>query len=214
MLDTNELIIESFHYTFRKHLGREVPVAQLYLHFGEPLWVTMKHYAPKNWEQLLTTYREFNVAHHDDLTRPFPHAQITLKRLASAGIDLGVVTSKLSTTAWRGLKLFGLDQYLKTVITFEDTEKHKPEPDPILKALEVLGRHPGDALMVGDSLLDLRSAKLAGVKSAAVGWSVHPREVLEQEEPDYWLEDLRQVLDLCGVPREEESNVVPDGNVM
>lgn len=198
------MIIESFHHTFRRHLGREVPVSQLYLHFGEPLWLTMKHYAPENWEELLSTYREFNIAYHDELTRPFPHAGITLERLASAGIDLGVVTSKLNATAWRGLRLFGFDQYLRTVITFEDTEKHKPEPEPVLKALAALGRHPGDALMVGDSQLDLRSAKLAGVKSAAVGWSVHAREVLERENPDFWLEDLRQVLDLCGVLRERE----------
>ena len=61
----------------------------------------------------------------------------------------------------------------------EDTERHKPDPDPLLEALARLDAAPDDAAYVGDSPFDIRAAKAAGLFAVAVGWGgIHADERL------------------------------------
>ena len=74
---------------------------------------------------------------------------------------------------------------MDVVIGAEDTERHKPQPDPLLEALRRLGADASDAAYVGDSPFDIRAAKAAGAFAVAVGWGgIHPDERLAREEPD------------------------------
>ncbi len=74
---------------------------------------------------------------------------------------------------------------MDVVIGAEDTERHKPDPDPVLEALRRLGVDAADAAYVGDSPFDIRAAKAAGVHAVAVGWGgIHPDQRLLHEEPD------------------------------
>ena len=69
----------------------------------------------------------------------------------------------------------------------------KPAPDVILRSLEALGAKPGDCLMVGDSAADMEAGRRAGVKTCAVTYGYGKREALAQFEPDYWIDDLREL---------------------
>ena len=81
------------------------------------------------------------------------------------------------------------------MIGSDDTERHKPAPDPILKALELLDARPSDAAYVGDSPFDVRAAKAAGVYAVAVAWGqIHPVERLRAEEPDAYVESTEELL--------------------
>jgi pyrophosphatase PpaX len=74
---------------------------------------------------------------------------------------------------------------MDVVIGAEDTERHKPDPDPLLEALRRLDATAADAVYVGDSPFDIRAAKAAGTFAVAVGWGgIHPDERLLREEPD------------------------------
>ena len=66
----------------------------------------------------------------------------TLEALTEEGITLGVVTGKRRQLAMRGMQLFGIDAYMQAIVTPEDTMLHKPNPEPILKALELLEQSP------------------------------------------------------------------------
>ena len=63
-----------------------------------------------------------------------------------------------------------LERYFDVVVGADDTERHKPDPEPILLALERLGAAPEDAAYVGDSPFDIRAAKAAGVAAIGVTW--------------------------------------------
>lgn len=197
LLNTNHLIIESFRHTFRHHLGIEIAPEDIYPYFGEPLITTLKRYSPELAEAMIETYREFNWANHDRLTTPFPGTARCLDGLHARGCRVGVVTSKLRRTAQHGLEFFGLSRWVEVVVAYEDTDRHKPNPEPILRALEILKVRPEGVLMVGDSPLDLRCAQAAGVRSAAVAWSVYPLEQLAAEKPDYVLDHLEDLLELA-----------------
>lgn len=81
---------------------------------------------------------------------------------------LGIVTNRDA----RGIRLlddFGLLDFFQAVVTSSDVVKPKPAPEGLLKACDLLGVAPGEALYVGDSPSDMRAANDAGVKFAAYG---------------------------------------------
>ena len=89
----------------------------------------------------------------------------------------------------RGLKLFNLLDYFQFVNGSEASQKHKPDGEPLLKAMEAVNAvNKEEVLYVGDSPLDILCAKNAGVNSAAVAWTYSPRSDLEKVEPDIFIE--------------------------
>ena len=80
----------------------------------------------------------------------------------------------------------------------ESTERHKPEPDPVLHALAELGSTPANALFLGDSPYDIEAGNAAGVISVAALWGPFSRTVLERASPTYFLEHIRELPALVG----------------
>jgi pyrophosphatase PpaX len=77
----------------------------------------------------------------------------------------------------------------------EASEKHKPDGDPLIKAMEKAKvQNKDDVLYVGDSPLDILCAKNAGVKSAAVAWTYSPISELKKAEPDIFIEKPMDLL--------------------
>lgn len=197
LLDTGELILKSFQHVYKVFFNQPITMKDVYQHFGKPLLPVLKELSPENYQEVLRAYREYSSKYHDQLVKPFPHAKQVLQELRKAGILTGIVTSKVKNTAIRGLKVCSLDSYFDVIVAVEDTERHKPEPEPVLKALEVLSVAPQHALMVGDSPYDLQCGRKAGVKTAAVGWSVFDEQELLLQYPDFYLKTLQDLLDIC-----------------
>ena len=147
-------------------------------------------------ERLLSEYRSFNLANHDSMVREFPGARRAMEKLKERGYLVGVVSSKGRELGRRGLELCSLDCFLDVAIFLEDTDHHKPRPEPVLKALERLKARPGLAAYVGDSRHDLIAGRAAGVRTVAALWGPAPRESLEQEHPDFSAESIQDLLEI------------------
>jgi pyrophosphatase PpaX len=107
---------------------------------------------------------------------------VTLKE---EGHRLGIVTAKRRSTVELAFAQVPLEHLFETVVGGDETERHKPDPEPLLLALERLDARPEDAAYVGDAPFDIKAAKAAGLFSVGVTWGgIHARERLEQEEPD------------------------------
>jgi phosphoglycolate phosphatase-like HAD superfamily hydrolase len=92
-------------------------------------------------------------------------------------------------------RLPGLEDIFDVVITSDDTERHKPSPDPILAAIERLDASPANCAYVGDSPYDIRAAKAAGAYAVAVAWGgIHADDVLMREEPDAFVRHAEELL--------------------
>jgi pyrophosphatase PpaX len=196
LINTNKLIIESFKYTFREHLNISVQDEEILKFFGEPLITTLNRYDSQNVDKLLVTYRAYNENIHDSMTTPIEGVHETLNELRKLGIKLGIVTSKRRSLAERGLRLFDLYDYMDVIITPEDTTNHKPDAEPALRACEVLGIPPKDALFVGDSHFDIMCGHNAGMKSCFVGYSAIPLSEVICHSPDYIINNLLDILRL------------------
>lgn len=147
-------------------------------------------------DELLTTYRQFNLQWHDEMCQPFAGVSELLRELRARDYRLGVVSSKLRTGVERGLRLFALEEFFDVLIGAEDVTNHKPHPEPLLRALEQLGAEPAEALYVGDSTHDILAARAAQMSVAAACWGPFPRAELAELQPDYLLDEPWELLKL------------------
>ena len=199
LVDTNNAIIQSWQHTFRTLRGREEDEAVLVPTFGETLDFTMKKFFPDvPTDEAIAIYRGFQYDHFLDMIEIYPGMKDTLQQLKASGCKIGIVTSRLMRTTMEALGKFGIDEMFDVIITPEDTDKHKPDPEPALVALEKLGSVPENAAMAGDTLFDLGCAKNAGVTSVLVGWSFARQydEELQKAVPDIVIDKAEDLLKL------------------
>ena len=198
LADTTELFLRSFRHTLRLHRGAVPPEDEWRARFGMPLPVQLGHYArsPAELARLVATFRDFQEANEGALMTPFAGAVEAVAELASRGIALAIVTSKHRRGALRAADLCGLADYFPVIVTPDDVARGKPHPDPVLRALELVGSDPSRALFVGDSPFDIAAGRAAGTATAAALWGAFPRATLEAERPDHLLQAPEEVLSI------------------
>ena len=203
LVDTEGVIRASFLHATQTVLGAEGDAEAFTSMSGRPLDEMMREVSAEHADELLEVFRAHNHATFDEGVRVVPHALETLASLRGRDLHVAVVTSKLRWLAVHGLEILDLAEYVELVVTPEDTERPKPAPDPLLYACEQLGVEPAECLYVGDSPFDMQAAHAAGC--VAVGYvgqgGMFGREVLDGEQPDYLVEDLREVV-LIALTRE------------
>ncbi|AKG37000.1 pyrophosphatase PpaX [Paenibacillus durus] len=199
IVNTNELIISSFMYALQQHAQPAITREQMIPHMGTSLPDQLKAFTNlEDISALETSYRHYQLEHHDELIQSFPKVNETLEELRRREIKLGVVTTKIRPTTIRALEMFDLQQYMDTVVTLNDVTKLKPDPEPVLTAVRNLGVDPEKTLMVGDSGVDIQSAKAAGVLAAGVAWSLKGEDTLRKYGPDYILQDMTDLYEIIG----------------
>jgi pyrophosphatase PpaX len=196
LIDSGPIILESMQHAVRTVLGHEIPRDELGLTIGgQGIVAQMQAIDAEHADELLEAYKEHNDGLHDTL-EAFDELLALLPGLRAGGRRLGIVTAKRHRTVALALDRFpSLRQDFDVVVAHEDTERHKPDPDPVLHALARLGSTPSDAAYVGDSPFDIQAAKSAGAFAVAVGWGgIHPDERLLEEEPDAFVRSPRELL--------------------
>lgn len=194
IVNTNELIISSFMHALKENNLPALTREEIIPHMGTTLQQQMSAFSGlQDTSVLELSYRSYNYAHHDELIRSFPHVNETMEGLLSRGIKLGIVTTKIRPTTLKALEMFDLLKYMETIVTVNDVSQAKPHPEPVLTAVANLGVDPARTLMVGDSAVDIQSAKAAGVHVAAVAWSLKGEEMLRKYNPDYIIHDMKDL---------------------
>lgn len=191
IMNTNDVVIQSWQHTFRTVEGKERPIEFITRTFGEPLYTTMARALPQiTVDEGVKIYRSFLREHYTDMIAPFPGMVDLVRRLKEKGYRTGLVTSRVGDTTVQGLEQFDLHHHLDCLVTHEDTDKHKPDPEPVLIALRKLSSTPSESIMLGDSMFDILCAKNAGVQSVLVGWqmAVSEEEIKGPDRPDFLIE--------------------------
>jgi pyrophosphatase PpaX len=196
LIDSGPMIVASMKHAAKTVLERDIPEAVLTAAVGGPgLTAQMRALDPKRVDELVAAYREHNEPLHDELEAFWEVVEV-LPRLRAEGRRLGIVTAKRRATVQLAFdRLPGLEANFEVVIGAEDTERHKPEPDPILEALVRMNASTGEAAYVGDSPFDVRAAKAAGVHAVAVAWGgLHDADALVREKPDVLVRHAEELL--------------------
>lgn len=202
LVDSIDLLVASMEYSFQGRTRRPSTAEWLAL-VGMPLEAMLGRWAEGKEDVALlrARYREHQLAHHDSMVKLYPGMVDTVRALHDAGHHLAVVTSKLEEGARRALRLARIEECFNVVVGLDQTTKHKPEPEPVLYALDRLGVAATHAMFVGDSTHDMQAGRAAGVFTAAVLWGPYTREQLAPTAPDVFVErfdELRDVVDRFG----------------
>ena len=128
--------------------GRNVPAAELDRIFG----AFIAHYG----------------AHIADRSRPFPYLEVVLERLATEGCRLAVCTNKLEWLAVKLLDALKLSRYFAAICGQDTFGVQKPDPQMLRQTIRRAGGEVARAIMVGDSMTDVRTARAANVPVIAV----------------------------------------------
>jgi len=195
VVDSGAIILASMRHATREVLGRDYEDAELMDAVGGPgLEAQMAVFAPERVEELVRVYRAHNEPLHDELEACVGMEDV-LVRLHDEGRRLGIVTAKRRATVELAFARVPVAHLFETVVGGDETEKHKPDPAPLLLAAERMGARPEETAYVGDSPFDIRAAKAAGMHAVAVTWGrIHDRERLEREEPDSMVDSAEELL--------------------
>ena len=195
LIDSGSLILSSFRHATTTVLGRVIPDETLMANVGgHGLAAQMREFDEERVDELVRVYREHNLEAYRTVTA-FGGIERILSALHGEGRRLGVVTVKGRQAVDLTFELLPLGRFFTTVVTGDDTDRHKPDPQPLLLALERLGADGQRAAYVGDSPFDIRAAKAARLTAVAVTWGgIHSRERLEAERPDHVVAEPTELL--------------------
>jgi pyrophosphatase PpaX len=131
----------------------------------------------------------------------YPDALFVLEALKKEGKETALITTSLRNNVHHLLDKYNLHDLFDVTITHEDTEKHKPHPEPLEKALEMLGGTKESAIMIGDSDKDIGAAVNAGVDSILFYPDAHEKfydlSELQALDPTFTVRDFRQVVEIA-----------------
>lgn len=120
--------------------------------------------APELFARFAVHYGENAVK----LTTVYPGVELALAELAAAGCRMGVCTNKPLAPTLTVLEAFGLARYFGAVIGGDSLPQRKPQPEPLWEVVRRLGGTPQQAVLVGDSAVDLACAEAAGVPAIII----------------------------------------------
>ncbi|MBU2601590.1 MAG: 5'/3'-nucleotidase SurE [Actinobacteria bacterium] len=207
VLDSVELIVESFGHAVREVLGLEPSREDLIRGVGRPLLEQMACFDRERAEELVRVYREFNHREHDLRVSLYPGVADLLLWLRARGARLGLVTSKSRDATEMAFRVTGIGPLFEAVVCAGETEHHKPHPDPLFRVVELLGGDVDGAVYIGDSPFDVEAAQRAGMRSVGVTWGVFPAENVAAQEPDYLVGSMEALSALLGDVRNGRSAV-------
>lgn len=206
LLNTTEAIFASLRHTMEHFTGTSPDLSVLQKTMGVPLVDVFESLLPGRAQEACEVYVAHNLSIHGRLVRAYPGVNETLAALKAAGIPLGIVTSKRRNSAEVGVQSAGIKGFFEAIVCHEDTDRHKPDPAPLLTALNSMGISGGHVLMVGDTIFDIVAAKNANgilpglrVSAGAVTYGAGLKDSLVAVEPDFLFDSVHEVLPACGV---------------
>jgi phosphoglycolate phosphatase len=144
-------------------------------------------------DAVVQAYRGHYAAFEPELVACYPDVEDTLAALHAEGVTLAIATSKTTRGASAALERLGLARLFAHVVGNDRVTRGKPDPEMVRTILDLAGRTPDDALVIGDTTFDVEMATAAGVASCAVSYGNHPAERLAEARPTYVVDAPRRI---------------------
>lgn len=168
MIDTEYALLHSLRDILKEEYDRNYKIEELEFALGitgeaaiEQLEISNIKYAIELWNDKLNKYKETVCV--------FNGIEELLKQL-SLNYKLGIVTSKTKEEFEEEVVHFGLNKYFGIIICADDTKKHKPNPEPLLKYMELANAKNNEIIYIGDSIYDMQCAKASNVDFVFAKW--------------------------------------------
>jgi phosphoglycolate phosphatase len=202
LIDSQRDLIHSVNAMLLE-MGREKLNEQTisgYIGHGAPLLVSRAlgaHAKQQELRRALQFFLAYYEEHKLDTTCAYPGVAETMAELSRKQLPMAVLTNKPVRISVRILEALGLANYFRAIYGGNSFETKKPDPFGANKILNEFGAVPGETIVVGDSEVDVQTARNAGTMAAAVnyGFGVHDRT---EHPADIYLEKIGDLVQLVG----------------
>ncbi|MFC5719499.1 HAD-IA family hydrolase [Streptomyces gamaensis] len=194
LIDSFAVMREAFAVAYREVVGDgEPPFEEYVTHQGRyfPDIMRLMGLPPAMQEPFV---RESHRLMHR--VEVYPGVPRLLADLRAGGIRTAIATGKSGERARAVLAAVGLLPLLDAVVGSDEVPRPKPHPDIVREALGRIGAAAGEALMVGDAVIDLQSGRAAGTRTVAATWGEGRAEQLRAQRPDFVLDSPGLLLSL------------------
>lgn len=200
LLNTLEGLKNSTNFALKKFNCPEITLEQTRSFVGNGVQKLIERAIPNgeknpDFEKCLNTFKEHYSKTMYQKTVAYDGIEDMLTELKRKGIKTGVVSNKFDTAVKELCKNY-FDGLIIVAIGESPNVRKKPAPDSVLKAMEILGAKPENTLYVGDSDVDIQTAKNTNLKSVGVTWGFRDRELLEEEGADFIINTPCELLEL------------------
>jgi HAD superfamily hydrolase (TIGR01549 family) len=194
LIDTEIAVLSSLQKVLKTDYDRVVPLEELYFVLGIPgsdslpqLGIRDVDKANKRWNYFLKDF--FHTI------QVFSGIKDLLEASKNKNIIQGIVTSKTTEELINDFVPFGLSCYLTHTVCADDTERHKPNPEPILKFLEISGADPKKSIYIGDTVYDYECARDAGIDFGLALWGCKNHQNIQAKYKFERPQDIISLLD-------------------
>ncbi|MFJ7935990.1 HAD family hydrolase [Sporosarcina sp. NPDC096371] len=192
ILDTEKAILKSLQKVLREE-GEYYQLEDLRFALGIPGKETLRRLNVIDVERVHPKWSQ-TVLEFSQEVQIFKDLKEIIKVLSESPIKTGIVTSKTKQELIDEFEPFGLSSFFEHTICANDTENHKPHPEPLLVCLEGVNATKNEAIYIGDSIYDMQCANSAGVKFALALWGSKTTKGFESA--DYVLNEPKDILNI------------------
>ena len=199
LIDSGKDLAISMNAT-REHFGlTPLDPALIYSYVGNGAGVLVRRAMGENAsdqtvEEALNFFLRFYRMHALEHTKLYPGVREAVEALFGAGHKQVVLTNKPVRISLDIVTALGLHSYFMRVYGGDSFDRKKPDPTGAIQLIREAGVTPSETLLVGDSGVDVQTARNAGVRSCGVSWGFQP-EAFEAHPPDFLISDPRQLLE-------------------
>ncbi|MBK1813292.1 HAD family hydrolase [Clostridium sp. YIM B02505] len=175
ILDTEFAVLSSLQKLVYEETDKKLSFEDLLFSFGITGEAALSQLGIKDPKEGCNKWNEYlkDYFHH---IKVFDDMEETLAKLHEMNISIGIVTSKTKLEYEADFMPFGLSNFFDIVVCADDTEKHKPDPDPILKFIELSGSDASKTLYIGDTIYDFRCAQDSHIDFALASWGCKSKD--------------------------------------
>jgi HAD superfamily hydrolase (TIGR01549 family) len=195
ILDTFDLIEKTVFKTFEEKLPNyNLTLEEAHAFFGPLIDDSFKKYANNEEEvkELVRCYREINTKIMPEYIKAYDGIENVLIELKKSGFKIAIVSNKTTDAVVLGLKICKINQYFDLVIGAEKMANAKPAPDGITQALKLLNKK--DAILIGDTIIDIETGKNASIDTIGVTWCKTTKEEFKRNKATYIINRPDEIL--------------------
>lgn len=200
ILNTLEDLRNATNYSLRQFGMPERSLEEVRMFVGNGIRKLVERAVPagtpkEKIDQVFDVFLEYYEIHSADNTSPYPGILELVEKLKKSGIKTAVSTNKADVPAQElGREYF--NGIFDLIVGQQDGLKVKPAPDSVNKILSILDIQKKDAIYIGDSDVDVQTAKNSGLDFIGVSWGFRGREFLEKNGAKNIVDNANEILDL------------------
>ncbi|MCM8759276.1 MAG: HAD family hydrolase [Candidatus Omnitrophica bacterium] len=197
LMDAYQAIWETLLYTLNK-LGYppvDFETAKRAVGYGDKNYIP-RFFRPEDVEQASKIYREYHLKSLDGRVKLLPGAKELLKKLKEDGRLVAIASNRPFESGDLIIKKLGIKEYLDTAIFGDQVNNQKPDPEMVLKLLDLFQVEKEKAVFIGDMDIDVYTGKKAGVDTIVVPTGSSTIEELKKANPSMLCNSLFDVLEL------------------